>query len=122
MSRLAYAQVERPQVFRQLETSVKLPTLVVEEAFLKANPALDRDMQPLKLSKKEIAQLVAFLKALSRTADKKSVLRREAPALDSAGQQDSVVEALLLKHFRLWDAMATPANDAVESCGRADYL
>ena len=39
------------------------------------NPALDRDMEPLKLTKKEVAQLVAFLRALSRTADRKSVLR-----------------------------------------------
>ena len=34
-------------------------------------------MQPLKLSKKEVAQLVAFLKALSRTADPKAVIRRK---------------------------------------------
>ncbi|MFQ5733171.1 MAG: cytochrome-c peroxidase, partial [Planctomycetaceae bacterium] len=40
------------------------------------NPARSRRMQPLKLSKQEVAQLVAFLKALSRTADEKSILRR----------------------------------------------
>lgn len=38
------------------------------------NPALDPAMEPLHLSKTEVAQLVAFLNALSRTADPKSVL------------------------------------------------
>lgn len=41
------------------------------------NPNLDRDMQPLKLSKREVLQLVAFLQALSRTGDKKAVLPRK---------------------------------------------
>lgn len=44
LSREAYGRVERPSVFRQLDTSVKLPAAVVEEAFLKANPGLERDM------------------------------------------------------------------------------
>ncbi|WP_170783038.1 ribonuclease T2 family protein [Ruegeria lacuscaerulensis] len=44
LSRRAYEGVARPQVFRQLDASVKLPASVVEEAFLKANPALERDM------------------------------------------------------------------------------
>ncbi|MBO9447752.1 ribonuclease T2 [Ruegeria sp. R14_0] len=44
LSRQAYGMVERPQVFRKLDTSVKLPASVVEEAFLNANPGLKRDM------------------------------------------------------------------------------
>ncbi|EEE37919.1 Ribonuclease T2 family protein [Rhodobacteraceae bacterium KLH11] len=44
LSRQAYEKVVRPQVFRRLEASVKLPAAVVEEAFLKANPALEADM------------------------------------------------------------------------------
>ena len=44
LSRRAYEAVKRPQVFRKLDSSVKLPASVVEEAFLKANPELERDM------------------------------------------------------------------------------
>ncbi|WP_170468028.1 ribonuclease T2 family protein [Ruegeria arenilitoris] len=44
LSRQAYGMVERPRVFRKLDASVKLPASVVEEAFLKANPGLERDM------------------------------------------------------------------------------
>jgi ribonuclease T2 len=44
LSRRAYASVMRPEVFRKLDRSVALPAKVVEEAFLKANPALGPDM------------------------------------------------------------------------------
>ena len=44
----------------------------------KTNPNRDRNMQPLKLTKKEVTQLVAFLKALPRTADPKAVILRNA--------------------------------------------
>lgn len=43
-SRYAYEQVARPEIFRKLDRSVKLPAAVVEEAFLKANPELKPDM------------------------------------------------------------------------------
>ncbi len=44
LSRRAYEQVRRPDVFRKLDRAVKLPASVVEEAFLRANPGLSRDM------------------------------------------------------------------------------
>ena len=44
LSRQAYAGVARPEVFRKLDATVKLPASVVEEAFLKANPTLEPDM------------------------------------------------------------------------------
>lgn len=44
LSRKAYGTVVRPEVFKRLEKSVKLPASVVEEAFLKANPQLEPDM------------------------------------------------------------------------------
>jgi len=44
LSRLAYEKVVRPQVFRKLERTVKVPAAVVEEAFLKANPDWKADM------------------------------------------------------------------------------
>jgi len=44
LAREAYGRVNRPAVFRRLKSSVKLPASVVEEAFLKANPGLTRDM------------------------------------------------------------------------------
>ncbi len=44
LSREAYRKIARPEVFRKLDRSVKLPASVVEEAFLKANPGLEADM------------------------------------------------------------------------------
>lgn len=44
LSREAYGKVVRPVVFRKLDKTVRLPASVVEEAFLKANPDLSRDM------------------------------------------------------------------------------
>ncbi|TNF57818.1 MAG: ribonuclease T [Rhodobacteraceae bacterium] len=43
LSREAYGRIVRPEVFRRLDRPVRLPAAVVEEAFLKANPQLDRD-------------------------------------------------------------------------------
>lgn len=43
LSRQAYAQINRPEVFRKLDREVTLPAAVIEEAFLKANPTLDAD-------------------------------------------------------------------------------
>ncbi|QQA42505.1 ribonuclease T2 family protein [Pelagovum pacificum] len=39
----AYDRVSRPEVFRRLERSVRLPAEVVEEAFLRDNPELSPD-------------------------------------------------------------------------------
>ncbi|SFU03153.1 ribonuclease T2 family protein [Sedimentitalea nanhaiensis] len=44
LSRRAYALIQRPPVFRRLDKRVRLPASVVEDAFLKANPALEPDM------------------------------------------------------------------------------
>lgn len=44
LSRRAYEQVRRPEVFRKLDHTVKLPASVVEDAFLKANPDWEPDM------------------------------------------------------------------------------
>ena len=43
LSRQAYAKITRPEVFRKLDRSIKLPASVVEDAFLKVNPGLARD-------------------------------------------------------------------------------
>ncbi len=43
LSREAYEQVTRPAIFRKLDKTVKLPASLVEEAFLKENPQLNRD-------------------------------------------------------------------------------
>ena len=43
-ARRAYEAVNRPGVFRSLDRAVRLPAAVVEEAFLRANPALQPDM------------------------------------------------------------------------------
>ncbi|PRY24488.1 ribonuclease T2 [Aliiruegeria haliotis] len=44
LSRLAFESVERPEVLRKLEEPVVLPASVVEDAWLEANPQLQRDM------------------------------------------------------------------------------
>mgnify|MGYP000232578147 FL=1 len=43
LSRRAYTTITRPAIFRKLDRTVKLPASVVEDAFLKENPALTRD-------------------------------------------------------------------------------
>jgi ribonuclease T2 len=43
LSATAYARVTRPQVFRDLDDPVRLPARVVEQAFLRDNPALSAD-------------------------------------------------------------------------------
>lgn len=43
LSREAYGRVVRPEVFRKLDKTVKLPASVVEEAFLQANPGFEPD-------------------------------------------------------------------------------
>ena len=43
LSREAYGRVVRPEVFRKLDKTVKLPASVVEEAVLQANPGLEPD-------------------------------------------------------------------------------
>ncbi len=43
VSRLAYDRVVRPEIFRRLDKTYRLPARVVEEAFLEANPQLQAD-------------------------------------------------------------------------------
>ena len=43
LSREAYDRVVRPDIFRQLDRSVRLPPKVVEAAFLQANPGMEAD-------------------------------------------------------------------------------
>jgi len=43
LSRVAYAKITRPDVFRRLDRSVTLPASVVEDAFLSENPELSAD-------------------------------------------------------------------------------
>lgn len=44
LSREAFGAINRPEIFRKLDTAVTLPASVVEDAFLEANPKLDPDM------------------------------------------------------------------------------
>lgn len=43
LSREAYGRITRPEVFRRLQDPVTLPASVVEQAFLRDNPALSAD-------------------------------------------------------------------------------
>lgn len=44
LSRQAYEDINRPDVFRKLDRAVKLPASVVEQAFLQENPTLKENM------------------------------------------------------------------------------
>ncbi len=44
LSRQAYDSINRPEIFRKLDKTYRLPIRVVEEAFIKANPDLAPDM------------------------------------------------------------------------------
>ncbi|MEN8934226.1 ribonuclease T2 family protein [Planktotalea arctica] len=44
LSREAYGKITRPALFRKLENPVKVPAMVIEEAFLKENPTLKANM------------------------------------------------------------------------------
>lgn len=57
LSREAYDSVVRPEVFRRLDRTVQLPARVVEEAFLKANPNLERDMLTVTCNGRYIAEV-----------------------------------------------------------------
>jgi len=56
LSREAYERVVRPEMFRRLEREVKLPALVVEEAFLKANPEWEADMLTITCKDRHIQE------------------------------------------------------------------
>ena len=43
LMRLAYGKIKRPAILRDLGKDVRLPTTVVEDAFLEANPGLKRE-------------------------------------------------------------------------------
>lgn len=44
LSRRAYMSLRIPQAFARLDKTVKLPASLIEDAFVAANPGLDRDM------------------------------------------------------------------------------
>ena len=44
LSRLAYERVQRPAILRRLEEAVTIDPVVIEEAFIEANPGLAPDM------------------------------------------------------------------------------
>lgn len=56
LSRKAFDAVNRPAVFRKLDKPVTLPSWVVEEAFLKSNPGLDKDMLTITCKKGRIQE------------------------------------------------------------------
>lgn len=43
LAREAYASIARPEVFRRLQSAVRVPAAVIEEAFLETNPELSAD-------------------------------------------------------------------------------
>jgi ribonuclease T2 len=75
-ARKAYAGITRPEVFRKLDRSVKLPASVVEDAFLKANPELTRDMITITCKDNRIQEArVCLSKSLSAVPCGRDVIR-----------------------------------------------
>lgn len=56
-SRTAYEAVVRPDVFRRLDETVRLPARVVEDAFLDANPDLDADQLTVTCKNRHIQEV-----------------------------------------------------------------
>ena len=56
LMRAAYASVNRPKVFRELQKDVQLPAAVVEQAFLEANPNLHADMITITCKRNRIQE------------------------------------------------------------------
>ena len=57
LSRTAYSSVTRPAVFKKLDKTVQLPASVIEDAFLKANPELDKDMVTVTCRNRHIQEV-----------------------------------------------------------------
>lgn len=55
-ARSAYDAVVKPPVFRKLDAPVTLPASVIEDAFLKANPALEPDMITITCKSRRIQE------------------------------------------------------------------
>lgn len=55
-ARAAYDAVVKPPVFRKLDAPVTLPASVIEDAFLKANPALTPDMITITCKSRRIQE------------------------------------------------------------------
>ena len=76
LSREAYAQINRPRLFRQLDRAIRLPASVVEEAFLEANPQLDRDMITITCKNGRIQEArICLSKSLAPVACGRDVIR-----------------------------------------------
>lgn len=57
LSRVAYGQINRPELLRQLTREVKVPAHVIEEAFLEANPGLTRQQVTVTCKARRIAEV-----------------------------------------------------------------
>ena len=57
LSRTAYSSVTRPAVFKKLDKTVQLPASVIEDAFLKANAELDKDMVTVTCRNRHIQEV-----------------------------------------------------------------
>lgn len=57
LSREAYEAVNRPAVLRKLPRAVTLPASVIEDAFLEANPQLEKDMVTVTCKSEQIQEV-----------------------------------------------------------------
>lgn len=76
LSREAYASINRPDIFRKLQRTVKLPAKVVEEAFLDSNPDMERDGVTITCKEGQIQEVrICLSKDLSPVPCGRDVVR-----------------------------------------------
>ena len=56
LAREAYGRVNRPDILRRVDKSIRLPTSVIEDAFLEANPAWGADMVTITCKSRRIQE------------------------------------------------------------------
>jgi ribonuclease T2 len=76
LSRRAYANINRPEVFRKLKRDVALPASVVEDAFMETNPKLLQNQITITCAAHKIQEVrICLTKDLERTKCGRDVIR-----------------------------------------------
>lgn len=83
LSRLAYDQVARPEVLRQLDDPVTLPARLIEQAFLETNPDLSADGVTVTCAGRQIAEVRICLSRDLTPRDCSAEVRRDCTMDDA---------------------------------------
>ena len=89
LARKAYEDVVRPDVLRRLETPIKVPARVIEEAFLKDNPFLFPDAITITCKARRIQEARICL-----SRDDLTPVRCGADVIHDCTQQDALLDPI----------------------------